>query len=213
MKLKRTPLILLAIAALLGAGVYFHEIQSAPQRQESQEKAKRIYPFEEKDIKAFTLRTPQQTLAAVAKPTTGNSGTSSATPSTWQLTEPQQGSANDASVAYLLNLIATAQTPETLKIPANRQAEFGLDKPLATIDVTLADNKSHRLILGKPDINRTYLYAQVDPPTPAGTELSIVLLPLEFENAVKRPLSEWQAVVKPPVPTPSPKQSPKKPSK
>lgn len=211
MKLKRTPLILLAIATLFGLGVYFHEGQKAPQQQESQNQGQPLFAFKEEEVQSFTVKTPQQTLAftkmaaspAPQKP--GPGATSSPSPtaeaSVWRMTSPKATVASNASVAYLLNLLAIAKQEKTLTVPAAKQAEFGFDTPLAIVDVTLKDQKTHRLVLGKPDFNRSYLYAQVDPPPKPQPELAVSLVPMDFENAVKRPLTEWEGQPAQPSPT------------
>ncbi|WP_353258786.1 hypothetical protein [Prochlorothrix hollandica] len=112
-------------------------------------------------------------------------------PAQWQLVQPLPGPANDGSVAFLLNLLVTGASDRTLEVSADRAPEFGFDQPFATITVTLKDGSSHRLVLGSPDFNRTALYAQVDPPE-APTTLTVRLIPITFEQAVTRPLNDWQ---------------------
>ncbi len=211
MKLKRTPLILLAIAALFGLGVYIHESQQASQQQESQNQGQPLFTFKEQDVQSFTLKTPQQTLAFTRsaaspvpqKPSPTPSPTSTADVPVWQMTSPKTTLASNASVAYLLNLLATAKREKTLTVPTAKQAEFGFDNPLAIVDVTLKDQKTHRLILGNADFNRSYLYAQADPPEKPQQDLSVSLVSMDFENAVKRPLSEWEGQPASPSPTPT----------
>lgn len=194
--LNRTPLILLIVAALLGGVVYLRE-QSTPPPVKAE--AQLLFGFEEADVRSLRLKTPEQNLSFVKN--------AAPNPATWQMTEPNQAPANDASVAYLLNAIASVKSAPPLIVPTAKQAEFGFDSPLATVDLTLKDSKTHRLVLGKPDFNRTALYAQIDPQPSA--DLKMFLVSLDFENAVNRPLSEWQLkpVPKQKVPTPKPTQS------
>jgi hypothetical protein len=242
MKLNRTPLILLAIAGLLGGFVYFYEIQGAPQREEAQQKAKQLFSFKEEEVQKLTLKTAQETFSfrkevtpaspsdaqsgnsptpsptvsattpatspttsptaspttsPTASPTTSSTASPAASPAaspkmTWRMTMPHQNPANEASIAYLLSLMATAKSEKTLKEATSKQTEFGFDQPLAIVEVTLKNQQTQRLVLGKPDFNRAFLYAQVNPPEKPGAELSVLLVPMEFENAVKRPLTEWE---------------------
>lgn len=223
MKIQRTPIILFAIAAALGGFVYFHEILGAPKREAAQEQSKKLFPFEEGDIQAFTLKTQERTLAfkrapanqpspqptaqPSPSPTTSPSPTASPSPSPttsqseWRMTSPKTAQASDSSVAYLLNLLGTGSSDRSITVPAAQQAEFGFDRPLATVDIALKDQKTHRLIIGKPDFNRSNLYAQVNPPENTGTDVTVQLISMDFESAVTRPLSEWEA--KPPTPAQS----------
>ena len=192
MKLNRTPVVLLIVAVLLGGVVYLQQQIPPPVKSEAQ----LLFGFEEADVRSLNLKTLEQNLSFVKN--------APPNPAIWQMTSPNQVRANDASVAYLLNAIAAANSAAPLTAPTAKQAEFGFDSPLATVELTLKDSKTHRLILGKPNFNRTSLYAQIDPQP--GSELKIFLVSLDFENAVNRPLSEWQQVATMPTPkAPPPK--------
>ena len=218
MKVQKTPLILLAIALFLGAFVYLYEVQGKPQRETAKAQTEQLFAFKEEEVRSLTLTTPTQTLTFAKTPAARLStskpvqlASPQATPTetlTWAMTAPGQAVANDASVAYLLNLLATGKRQQTLTVPAAKQAEFGLDKPIAIAEVKLANQQSHRLVLGKPNFNRSALYAQADPSAQTATELTVVLVSTDFENAVNRPLADW--TVKAPAaqqaPTPKVKQ-------
>lgn len=110
----------------------------------------------------------------------------------WMMTTPTKTIANDASVAYLLNLLATGTRQQSLSIPAARKAEFGLDTPSAIAEVKLANQTTHRLVLGKPNFNRTGVYALVDPPSDSKADLNVALVSIDFENVASRPIDEWK---------------------
>ena len=231
MKLKSKTLILLLLACGLGGFVYFYEIRGGGggQEQQAQASGQQIFAFEESQVQALTLTTAGQTLEFVKAPATAKSGASvslgkqaeqatdkatekptekqsdSKQPqSQWLLKAPVAGPANDASVAFLLSLLATGRSDRTIKAPLTQKADFGLDQPTATIEVKLNDQKTHRFILGKPDFNQSFWYAQADPATSGTPELSVLLVSPDFNNAVSRPLSEWRAAPEPPTSSPSP---------
>lgn len=107
--------------------------------------------------------------------------------------------ANEAYVAFLLNELATGKSD---RIIADPRIEDGIDKPLAIVDITLNNGKKHQLILGNLNYNNTALYAVADPPTQLTKPLDILLVPIDFQNAVNRPLSEWKQQEIQPTPTP-----------
>lgn len=111
--------------------------------------------------------------------------------SAWQMKSPETTFANESSIVFLLNLMATGEREQTLTIEADRQGEFGFDQPLADVEVTLADQTRHRLLLGQADFDRSGLYAQIEPQADA-PEVTIHVVPISFENAVDRPLEEWK---------------------
>jgi hypothetical protein len=217
MKLQKTPLILLLSALLLGGVVYLLEGRNPSQRQETQTKTVKLFGWNEADVQTLTIKTQGQTLAFVKAPVDQSAASKQPLPSpsgiatpispkpqglVWQMVEPKQGRASDASVAFLLNLLATGSSQQTLKISAAKKAEFGLDQPLAIAQVTLANQQTHRLVLGKPNYNRTGMYAQIDPPAQEAPELSVVVVSIDFESAVTRPLGEWK--MQPEIPQKSP---------
>ena len=107
--------------------------------------------------------------------------------------------ANEAYVAFLLNELATGKSD---RIIADPRIEDGIDKPLAIVDITLNNGKKHQIILGNLNYNNTALYAVADPPTQLTKPLDILLVPIDFQNAVNRPLSEWKQQEIQPTPTP-----------
>ncbi|OLP17171.1 hypothetical protein BST81_17635 [Leptolyngbya sp. 'hensonii'] len=187
MKLQNTTIALLVMAVLLSGGFYWADRQNRPPTAQDtpQPQDTLIFTFQEDQIQSFQIQRGERVLSfAKGKTTRAN---------TWYMEKPQAGAADEASIAYLLNLLATGKTQTTLTVPTARLAEFGLNQPLATITVSLSTPKTHRLILGKPDFSGKFLYAQADPPTHKVSEWSVLLVPIEFASAVDRPLAEWRS--------------------
>jgi hypothetical protein len=200
MKIQRTPIILFAIAALLGSVVLITETQRGAKQAATQSTRQKLFPFEESDVQAFTLTTLTGTKsfqkmpapATVQPKPDASKPQASASTEVWQITAPQKAIASEGAVAFLLNLVGTGRSEKTLQVPPPRLAEFGLDQPQATLDITLKNQKKHRLVLGNSDFNRTFMYAQIDPPNASTSDQTIHLVSLDFENAVNRPIEEWQ---------------------
>lgn len=208
MKFKPTTLALVAIAVILGGVVYFTETRNSSDPEATEGAGGSIFEFEENQVQSFTVETPERTLS-FEKDEAGQ----------WQMQQPEPGLASDASVAYLLNLLATEESDIILYVPATDAAEFGLDKPSATINVVLDNQETHQLILGSANFDNSALYAQADPeadsePDPATEEgnseqtadepeIAVLLVSPDFENAVNRPLEEWrsQPEIEPTPPT------------
>ncbi|WP_448561699.1 DUF4340 domain-containing protein [Trichothermofontia sp.] len=234
MKLQRTTLIVLALAAALGSFVFFYEIQSKPYREAAQRKARQIFQFEEADVQALTIQTATDTLTfervaptetkppeAKASPTSRPAAEPKASPEAspipaakqadtattettqWLMTRPERQPANTATIAFLLNLLATDTPSKILKVPASQLPEFGLEPPQATVEVTLANQRRHTLRLGTPDFNRSALYALADPPASLPEQVEVALVTISFDTAVNRSLAEWL-----PESTPTPEPTP-----
>lgn len=184
MKLQKTTLILILLAFGLGGFVYFYEIKGTPQREEIKDNKQQIFSFKEDDVQSLTVKTKNQTLNL--EPTGKSDG------SKWEIKSPEVAPASNAIVGYLMNLLLEGKSERMISIPANQLTEFSLDQPQATIDIKLKNQKTHQLILGKPDFNRRFMYAQADPPAKPDGNVNVLLVSTDFENAVNRELSEWK---------------------
>jgi ribosomal protein L23 len=168
----------------LGGFVYFYEIKGTPQREEIKDNKQQIFSFKEDDVQSLTVKTKNQTLNLER---TGKSDGSK-----WEIKSPEVTPASNAIVGYLMNLLVEGKSERIISIPANQLTEFSLDQPQATIDIKLKNQKTHQLILGKPDFNRRFMYAQADPPAKPDGNVNVLLVSTDFENAVNRELSEWK---------------------
>ncbi|NJO67331.1 MAG: DUF4340 domain-containing protein [Leptolyngbyaceae cyanobacterium RM1_405_57] len=199
MKFKPTTLALIAIAILLGGVVYFTETRNSSSPETTEEAGGSIFEFEESQVQSFTVETPAQTLSFENEA------------GQWQVQQPESAPASDASVAYLLNLLATGESDRTLTVPTADLAEFGLDQPSATINVVLDSEETHQLILGGANFDNSAIYAQADPeansePSADEAETTVLLVSPDFVNAVNRPLEECdrsQKVNPPPLSHPT----------
>ncbi|MEO1430416.1 MAG: DUF4340 domain-containing protein [Cyanobacteria bacterium J06633_8] len=198
MKLQRTTLFLVLLAILLGGFVYFYEFQWKSQQAEVKKKKQQLFSFKEDDVKSLKITTPSETI------TLERAAESDKTK--WLMKSPGKVAANDGTVAYLLNLLETEKSERTLNSPASQLEEFGLKQPQATIDITLNNQKTHKLVVGnKPSFNNRLVYAQKNLATKPDGNTEVILVSNKFENAVKRSLSEWKAVETQET-TPSPTQ-------
>jgi hypothetical protein len=191
MKLQRTTLILILLALGLGGFVYFYEIKGAPQREEIKQKQQQIFTFQEDDVQSLTVKTQNLTLNLERNQKSDESK--------WLIKSPEVGPASNAIVGYLMNLLVEGNSDRLISIPTNQLAEFGLEQPQATINIQLKNQKTHQLILGKPDFNRRFMYAQADPAIKPDGNVNVLLVSTDFENAVNRELAEWKQIQSIPV--------------
>lgn len=185
MKLQRTTLILLLLALGLGGFVYFYEVQGASQQQIAKDQKQQIFSFEQEQVQSFTVKTKEQALSFERKDNVGKP--------IWQMKAPSNTLASDASVSYLMDLLVKGKSNRTIQVAADQLQEYGLAQPQATIEINLKNQQTHQLILGKPDFNRNFLYAQADPPAKPNGNVDVLLVTTDFENAINRQLSEWKS--------------------
>jgi hypothetical protein len=187
MKLQRSTWILLSLALLLGVGVYFYEKQVAPQKEIVKTTKKQIFSFKEDQIQSLTIYINKKPLQVVKLERVSGGKTQ------WQMKYPQDVPASDAAVSFLLNLLVEGKSDRTINnVSAEQLKEYGLDEPEYKVKIELKNKEVHRIILGKLDFNRSFLYAQVDPYVQNNQKSEVLLIPVDFEYAVNRPLAEWQ---------------------
>ena len=192
LKRLQTPLVLLAIAGLLGAGVYGFESRKVSLQPGAQgETGQPIVAVPARDIEALTIKTIALTIVLDRIPSTGPP---SASPTAaWMMRSPKpEGQASETSVAFLTNLLVSKGDRLT-QVLGTRKAEFGLDQPLATIEVRLPNQQMQTIVLGKLNFDRTGLYAAVNPPVDPNTAFPVLLVSPSFESAVTRPIGEWRS--------------------
>jgi Domain of unknown function (DUF4340) len=206
MKLKSSTLVLMAAALLSTGGIYLWENSRSQQDLASDPKkaTKPLFDLKETDITQLSIQTKNQILK-LEKTAKG-----------WQLTAPKAGPANEGTVTFLLNLLATGTSEQTLQVEPAQLKEFGLEPPTTILALELKNQKSYQVNLGKQNFNQSAVYAQIDKNaavTPKKESLppkrEIVLVPTGFLDAVNRPLTEWQVKTSSPKPTVSPLPSAK----
>lgn len=195
MKLKTSTLVMLAIALLLAGGIYIWDRSQSQQAQTDPKKPDQsLFELKETDVTQVTIQSKGQTIQ-LKKAAKG-----------WQLTAPKSGPADEGTVTFLLNLLATGTRERTLQPTPAQLKEFGLDQPTATLSLQLKNQKTHQMTLGKQTFNQSAVYAQVDPA--AAKTVEVVLVPTGFLDAVNRPLADWQAKAKLPSPLAQPTPQP-----
>jgi hypothetical protein len=180
MKLPKTTLILILLALGLGGFVYFHEIKGKNQQAEIKIQNQKIFAFTADDVQSLTIKIKETTLQLERRNTSEKPQ--------WEIKSPISALANDAIVSYLMDLLVKGKSERTVLISSAELSEFGLDKPVATIDIKLKNQESHQLILGKGDFNNQFLYAQAD----SNKNMNLLLVSKDFVNAVNRDISEWK---------------------
>jgi hypothetical protein len=180
MKLPKTTFILILLALGLGGFVYLHEIKGKNQQAEIKIQNQKIFAFTADDVQSLTIKIKETTLQLERRNTSEKPQ--------WEIKSPISALANDAIVSYLMDLLVDGKSERTVLISSAELSEFGLDKPVATIDIKLKNQQSHQLILGKGDFNNQFLYAQAD----SNKNMNLLLVSKDFVNAVNRDISEWK---------------------
>jgi len=191
MKLQKTTLVLIILALSLAIGVYFSEVQRAYQQEANLGNQQKLFDLTLEEITGLTITTQSQVIELVR----GDRKTSQ-----WQMQRPENVPANDAVVDFLLGLIVETKVDRPLPLTNNQFIEYGLNSPLATIEIKSQNKPTYKLFLGKQTFDKSSLYAYKDtesnksttPTSPKPLPQQALIVPLNFQNAVDRSLSEWK---------------------
>ncbi|MEO0353131.1 MAG: DUF4340 domain-containing protein [Cyanobacteria bacterium P01_A01_bin.15] len=174
MKLQRSTGILLGVAIALVATITIFETQKVSQSSEGET----LYRFTEADVSSFTLERDNETLSFIK------------TDNTWEMTKPEKATAAPSSVTFLLNIITSDTIQETITTTPDQLGNYGLDKPVATINLNV-DEQNHTLKIGDEDFSSTSFYAMTIDNTSETDSVDIYLIPKGIENGFERPIKEW----------------------
>jgi hypothetical protein len=183
MKLQKTTLILVILALGLSSLVYFYEFHNRENLENIQASKNLIFTFKEEDIKKINIDNHGK---SVKFETTENEGEK------WQMKEPESSKASAAALSYLINLLVEGKSDRSFTITPSQLEEYGLDKPLAKVTITLNNQQEHRLVLGKTDFEDKLIYALVDPNNSNPQKFEVRLVSKDFQYAVDRELNEWK---------------------
>ena len=182
MKLSKLNCLLLIIAIFFGGFVYYYEFHSKPEREKIENQKDQIFSFKADDIKVINVRHQNLNLKLER---------SDDEKSEWKLTQPQQINANDAVVAFLINLLIDGKPERTFSISADQLSNYGFDTSPTMIEVELSDQTQHTIQLGSFEFTEEFIYARINA-QPNAEKIDLALLPKDFLYAVQRDLSEWK---------------------
>jgi hypothetical protein len=183
MRLQKTTWILIILAVGLTGLVYFYEFHDRANKEEVQSGAKKLFSFQEEDIQSIEINIKGENLKFEI---TGNGER------LWEMKSPETARASSAALSYLTNLLVETKSDRTFTIPPSELEEYGLDKPLATVTITLTNQQVHQMVLGKTDLEDKQIYALIDANRSSKTEVEVSLIPKDFQYAVDRQLNEWK---------------------
>lgn len=148
--MKRSTLILLLVAAVSGALVYYYEIKPGKPRDEAADASKPAFDFKREDLTGITI-----TRAGQAVNLENQNGK-------WLITQPLNAAADESLVNSLVGDLVTARIEREIDLEGDRLKNFGLTEPTVKLDFKLKDGKQHHIELGAKDFSGSFAYAKID---------------------------------------------------
>ncbi len=159
---------------------------------ETAEESSAETPAETTEEKA--AETPAETNEKTVNKTGVNGNSKSAAQSADNSTQISQEKvyANEAYVSFLLEQLVSERSQQTLTATPEQIKEYGLNPPVAIIEVILKDQRIYQMILGKSEFSGNAIYAQVNPPLPETQNQTVLVVSKNFEYAVDRTIEDWK---------------------
>jgi Domain of unknown function (DUF4340) len=176
--IKKSTLIVLLLAVIAGAAAYYFDWKRGQKVAENApaDSTQPAFSLKADDISALTISYPADPKSQPIHFEKQNG--------VWQITAPQQTSADDPSLQGIIQQLASVRVAQTEPGTPDRLKVFGLDTPALTLDFQMQSGAKHSLRLGKKDFTGVSVYAIVDNAT------DVVLLPESLLVSADKPLQD-----------------------
>jgi len=141
--------ILAVVFALLLTYVYFYEIKGDKKREEAEENAKKLFPFEVKDIIQIDLKNPEGILSLQKDK------------DSWKMLKPVEAKADKSTCDSLAGDLVSVKVDRTIDEANINWKNFGLDPAAIRYTVKVNGGKTHDLELGEKDFSSSSIFARV----------------------------------------------------
>lgn len=146
----RSTLIAALVALGLGAFLYFYEIEGEKKREEAREKAKKLFLFEEDEVRKIALVRDDTTHIVVER---GKDGL-------WHIAEPIKTDADQDAVGRLLDTMRDATNERVVADSVLDLGKFGLEHPKVRVAIVLKDTTTDTLCIGDFSPTGSYVFAR-----------------------------------------------------
>ncbi len=178
--IKKSTLIVLLLAVVVGAAAYYFDWKRGQKESEKglADTTKPAFTLrtEADDFSALTISYPADPKSQAIRFEKQNGA--------WQITQPLQTGADDASLQGIVQQLASARVAQTEPGTPDRLKVFGLDPPAVVLDFQMKNGAKHSLRLGKKDFTGVSVYAIVD------NAKDVDLLPESLLVSADKPLQE-----------------------
>jgi hypothetical protein len=170
--MKRSTLIILLIAAVAIAGVYFFETRSGDSSEVATETKPAAFKFKREDITNITLARKDQTIVLENQN------------NKWVITQPVNAAADSAAVDVIIGDLISATVDSEFPPSGGDLKQYGLSEPAVKLEVKLKNGSTHRVELGGRDPIGLSAYAKID-----GSQ-NVALVPANLLNNSDKSLND-----------------------
>ncbi|HEV2288646.1 MAG TPA: DUF4340 domain-containing protein [Candidatus Acidoferrales bacterium] len=169
--MKKSTLVVLALAIALGAFVYFYDSKHNAATPSEEASWKTAFTVKADDITGLTLKSSSGNTALAKQ---GNS---------WMITQPVETRADQSTISGIVNDLSGLKIRRSFA-PSDNLSKYGLDRPAITIEFQPKGGTKHTIMLGNKDFSGSVVYAQID----GGKDIDT--LPVSLLDETTQPLSK-----------------------
>ena len=176
--IKKSTLIVLIAAIVLGAAAYYFDWKRGQKEAANSpaDSTKLAFTLQAEDISSLNISYPADPKSQPIHFEKQNG--------VWQITQPLQTGADDASMQGILQQLASVRVAQTEPGTPDRLKVFGLDTPDVVLDFQMKNGTKHMLRLGKKDFTGVSVYAIID-----GAK-DVALLPESLLASADKPVQD-----------------------
>jgi len=171
--MKKTTLVVLALAIALGGYVYYSEFRNVKEKP-AEDAPKPLFTFSIDDVASMRVTRPGEAAPLVLESSADG----------WKLTSPVATRADRFAAESAVNSVVHASSSRSLPADPAKMKEFGLDPPAASVEIRTKNGQTQKLDLGGKDFSDQNVYARAD-----GAK-DVLLVPDSVFTGVTRPLGE-----------------------
>jgi len=154
--IKKSTLIVLLAAVIIGAAAYYFDWKRGQKEAANPpaDTTKPAFTLQADDISSLTISYPADPTSQPIHFEKQNG--------VWQITQPLQTSADDASLQGIVQQLASVRVAQTEPGTPDRLKVFGLETPDVALDFQTKNGAKHSVRLGKKDFTGASVYSTVD---------------------------------------------------
>jgi hypothetical protein len=152
--IKKTTLLVVICAAVLGAAVYYFDWKRDTEKKPSTDKSKPAFSIQAADITSLTFFHPGQPGDSPVRLEKREG--------VWRIVQPVETEADQSTADGIVDQLAGARIAQTEPGSPDRRKAFGLDPPQGSLEFQLRSGTKHTILFGDKDFVGDSVYTVVD---------------------------------------------------
>lgn len=176
--IKKSTLIVLLSALVLGGAVYYLEWRSGKNAKPSEDTSKLAFSIQADDVTSLTVSHPDKAGQPPIRLDYHNGA--------WSIVQPLATGADQPAARGIVDGLAAARISQTEPGTPDRLKAYGLDPSHVSLEFQLKNGTKHTILLGDKDFTAISVYSVID----GGKNVS--LLPFSLYTSIDKPLDDFR---------------------